>query len=358
MRTVLVTSTAEGTGKTAISIALARLARERGASVGYMKPKGTRLESAVGKTRDEDPMLARELLGLDAEMHDLEPIVYSPTFVREAILGREDPDALRDRVVDSFEALSGGRDLMLVEGGGQLWTGGIVGLTDADMAELLDAEVVLVSRYADPMDLDCVLAATDRLGDRLAGVLFNAVRGAEFDGLTEDVAPFLEGRGVETLGALPYDEGLAGVTVADLAEAIGADVVTADAPTDGLVERFSVGAMGSTSALERLRRTRHAALVTGGDRSDVQTAALEASGVECLVLTGGYRPSQAVVGKAEDRGVPLLLVRADTRTTIDRVEESLRSGRIRDPEAVARMEQLLSEGVDVDALVSPDGGAE
>jgi hypothetical protein len=353
MRTVLVTSTAEGTGKTAISIALARLAQERGASVGYMKPKGTRLESAVGKTRDEDPMLARELLGLDAAMHELEPVVYSPTFVREAILGREDPAALRERIADSFASLSADRDLMVVEGGGQLWTGGIVELTDADVAELLDAEVVLVSQYGDPMDLDGVLAATDRLGDRLSGVLFNAVGGADRDTLAEEVTPFLSGRGVETLGALPYDEGLAGESVADLAEAVGAEVLTTDAPTDGLVERFSVGAMGSGSALERLRRTRHVALVTGGDRSDVQTTALEASGVECLVLTGGYRPSRAVVGKAEDRGVPLLLVQTDTRTTIDRVEEALRSGRIRDPEAVARMGDLLAEGVDVDALLPP-----
>jgi BioD-like phosphotransacetylase family protein len=352
MTTLLVTSTADGTGKTAISIALAHSAQEKGASVGYMKPKGTRLESAVGKTRDEDPMLARELLDLDAAMHELEPVVYSPTFVREAILGREDPAALRERIADSFEALSADRDVMVVEGGGRLWTGGIVDLTDADVAELLDAEVVLVSSYDDPMDLDDVLAAADRVGERLAGVLFNPVRGADFDALTEDVAPFLEGRGIETLGALPFDETLAGVSVADLAEGIGADLVTSDAPTDGLIERFSVGAMGSGSALEPLRRTRNAALITGGDRSDIQTTALEASGVECLVLTGGYRPSKTVVGKAEDRGVPLLSVQTDTRTTIDRVEESLQSDRIRDPEAVVRMGELLSEGVDVDALLS------
>ena len=352
MTTLLVTSTADGTGKTAISIALAHSAQQKGASVGYMKPKGTRLESAVGKTRDEDPMLARELLDLDAAMHELEPVVYSPTFVREAILGREDPAALRERIADSFEALSADRDVMVVEGGGRLWTGGIVDLTDADVAELLDAEVFVVSSYDDPMDLDDVLAVADRVGDRLAGVLFNPVRGADFDALTEDVAPFLEGRGIQTLGALPFDETLAGVTVADLAEGIGADLVTSDAPTDGLVERFSVGAMESGSAIEQLRRTRNAALITGGDRSDVQTAALEASGVECLVLTGGYRPSQAVVGKAEDRGVPILSVQTDTRTTIDRVEESLQSDRIRSPEAVARMGELLSESVDVDALLS------
>jgi len=351
MTTLLVTSTAEGTGKTAITIALAGLARDRGASVGYMKPKGTRLESVVGKTRDQDPVLAKEHLGLDADLATLEPVVYSPTFVREAIRGREDPDALRERIVERFGELAADRDVMVVEGGGRLWTGGLVELTDADVASLLDAEVLLVSRYDDPSDLDDVLAATERLGDRLTGVLFNGIEGADQDELTEDAIPFLEGRGVETVGVLPHDDDLAGVPVADLAAGIGADILTADAPTDGLVERFDVGAMGGDAAFKRLRRARGTAVVTGGDRPDVQAAALEAPGVACLVLTGGYRPPSTVVGKAEDRGVPVLSVRTDTRTTIDRLEESLRTGRIRDPDAIARVEELLAESVDVEGLL-------
>jgi BioD-like phosphotransacetylase family protein len=351
MKTILVTSTEPSTGKTAISVAIARLAQQAGHDVGYMKPKGTRLESAVGKTRDEDPMLARELLGIDAAMHELEPIVYSPTFVQEAIRGREQPAELRERITENFGALAAGKDVMIVEGGGELWTGGIVDLDDADIADLLDAEVVLVSNYRDGTDLDDVLAAADTIGDRLAGVLFNAVDRPRFDGLADDAMPFLDGRGVRTLGALERDDELAGISVADLARSVGATVLTNDAPTDQLAERFSVGAMGSNTALEQFRRTHNAIVITGGDRSDMQTTALEASGVKALVLTGGHRPSKAVVGKAETRGVPILLVQSDTRTTIDRVEQTLRSGRTRSEAAIERMESLVADAVDVEALI-------
>ncbi len=351
MNTLLVTSTEEGTGKTALSIALARLAQERGLSVGYMKPKGTRLESAVGKTRDQDPMLARELLDIDAAMHELEPVVYSPTFVQEAIRGREDPQALRDRITENFEKLAEDCDMMVVEGGGKLSTGGIVDLTDADIAELLDAEVLLTSQYRDPTDLDDVLAAAETLGDSLRGVIFNAVENADFDSVTDDAMPFLDGQGIASLGALPRDRELAGLTVAELADGIGAKMLTENAPTDALVERFAVGAMGNNAAFEQFRRTRNAAVIIGGDRSDIQTTALEASGVECLVLTGGYRPSSAVIGKAEENGIPVLLVQSDTRTSIDRVEGTLRSGRTRSSAAIERMSELLSDAVDVDALV-------
>ncbi|ERH12427.1 MAG: hypothetical protein J07HB67_01446 [halophilic archaeon J07HB67] len=60
---ILVGSVAGSGGKTAVALALATLAAEHGLDVGYAKPKGTRLRSRVGKTLDEDPMLARELLG-------------------------------------------------------------------------------------------------------------------------------------------------------------------------------------------------------------------------------------------------------------------------------------------------------
>ncbi|PSQ28631.1 hypothetical protein BRD03_02785 [Halobacteriales archaeon QS_9_68_17] len=346
----LVTSIDESTGKTAITLALAQLAAEAGEEVGYMKPKGTRLQSNVGKTLDGDPMLARDVLGLDAEMHQMEPIVYSPTFVEQAVRGKEDPAELRETVAEQFDALAADKDHVFVEGGGSLTTGGIIDLTDDAVAEVIDARVVLVATYERPTDVDDVVAAADRLGDRLDGVVFNLVADADYDELETDVVPFLEGRGTPVEGVLPRERDLAGVTVGDLADELGAQVLT-EVPTGEYVERFSVGAMGSDEALRHFRRTKDAAVITGGDRADIHTAALEAPGVKCLILTGGHRPSGAVVGKAAEKGVPILLVQTDTLTTVDRAEEVVRSGRTRDAETVDAMQALLADHADVDGLL-------
>ncbi len=348
--TTLVTATGEHAGKTAIALALARLAADRDETVGYMKPKGTRLRSNVGKTLDQDPMLAREVLGLEAEMHQMEPVVYSPTFIEGAIRGTEDADALHDRVREEFDELAADRDHMFVEGGGSWTTGGVVDLTDADVAELLDARVVLVADYETPGDLDEVLAAADGFGDRLAGVIFNKVSDSAFDSLDRDGIPFLESKGITVLGAIPRKKELAGVTVAELADELGAELLT-DAPTDAFVERFLVGAMGGDEALRHFRRARDAAVITGGDRADVQAAALDASGVACLVLTGGHRPSGAVLGKAADAGKPVLALNTDTATAIDRIESVVSGGRTRDRRTVETMSELLTAHVDVDAII-------
>ncbi|WP_436903052.1 DRTGG domain-containing protein [Halovenus halobia] len=351
MRTLLFTSTTGGTGKTAITVALGQLAQQRGQTVGYMKPKGTNLESVVGKTRDEDPMLARELLDLDAGMHQLEPVVYSPTFVQEAIRGRADPAQLRTDIAENFSDLSEGTDLMLLEGSTAHWTGGSVELTDADIAEALDAAVIVISDYTEASDVDELLDAKRAFGDRLAGVLFNDVSPDRADELVDDAMPFLDGRGVHSYGAVAHDEQLGSVTVGELTDGIGAELLTPAVSTDGRVERLLVGAMSSSGALTQLRRARNAAVVTGGDRSDIQTAAIEAGGVNCVILTGGHRPSRAVLGRATSEGVPILLVQSDTRTTLDRTERVLGSGRARSAETIERMATLLSESLSIEAIL-------
>ncbi|ELZ24018.1 phosphotransacetylase family protein [Natrinema limicola] len=348
--TLLVSSLAESTGKTAITLALARLARSAGDSVGYMKPKGTRLQSNVGKTLDEDPLLARELLELEAEIHDLEPVVYSPTFIEQVIRGREDPDDLRERVREAFETLAAAHDRLFVEGGGRYDIGQIVDLTDADIAALFDARILLVASYEIPADIDDVLAAADQFGDRLAGVVFNDVPDAAYDQLETDVVPFLEGQGIPVHGVLPSERELSGVTVADLADELGATMLV-DEGQDSYVERFSVGAMGADSALRRFRRTKDAAVITGGDRAEIHTAALEAPGIRCLILTGGHRPPGTILGQASEKGVPILSVQTDTLATVERAEDVIRSGRTRDAETVARMEQLLSDHAAVDEIL-------
>lgn len=348
--THLITALEESTGKTAVSLAIAKIARERGETVGYMKPKGTRLESRVGKTLDRDPLLAAEVLDLEDEIADLEPVVYSPTFIRQAIRGREDPAALRERVREAHETLATDRDRMFIEGGGRYDLGGIVDLTDPVVAAELDAQAVLVAPYERPGDVDAVLAAKAAFGDRLDGVLFNGVAPSERADLEDDVAPFLERRDLPVVGIVPHDRELAGVTVADLASEIGGDLVVSEG-ADTFVERFTVGAMRADSALSSLRRRRNTALITGGDRTDIQRAALEASSVQCLILSGGHHPPGHIVARATEAGLPIVVVQTDTLTTVERAEAVVSSGRTRDAWTVERVETLLRDHAALDAIL-------
>ena len=350
MQPLLLTTTEDGTGKTSIALALAQLASQRDLSIGYMKPKGTRLQSHLGKTIDQDPVFAAELLGLDEPIETLEPIVYSPTFIQGVLRGHDDPKALRDRVIGSIDTLAEKHDLLIVEGGGDLDVGAILRMSDPELASLIDARTVLTATYQEPSDVDQTVAAARRFDDHLEGILFNAIGDSVVDELEADVASYLEAEGIGVLGVIPRLRELAGVTVDQLANELGGELLSTEG-TDRLVERFLIGAMGREAASAHLRRTRAAAVITGGDRADIQSIAIEAPGVECLILTGSMRPSEAIIGRATSAGMPVLLCAADTRTIVDRAEAIVRSGRTRDVEAVELMRSLLEDHTDVDALL-------
>ena len=60
-----------------------------------------------------------------------------------------------------------------------------------------------------------------------------------------------------------------------------------------LIENFSIGAMNVEQALTYFRRIPRKAVITGGDRADIQLAALETDTV-ALVLTGNLFPAPVV----------------------------------------------------------------
>jgi BioD-like phosphotransacetylase family protein len=83
----------------------------------------------------------------------------------------------------------------------------------------------------------------------------------------------------------------------------------------------------------------------GGDRADVQLAAIEA-GTQCLILTGNLYPNEIVISKADITGIPIVVVRGDTFSVAKRVEELSSKLRLKEKEKVDSGIHLIEEEVD------------
>ena len=95
-------------------------------------------------------------------------------------------------------------------------------------------------------------------------------------------------------------------------------------------------------------------MITGGDRTDIQLAALETS-TRCLILTGNVYPSPAVLNRAEELCVPVLLTKLDTLATVEIVENYFGKSRFQQPRKMERFSQLLEEHFDFAALYAAVG---
>ena len=107
--------------------------------------------------------------------------------------------------------------------------------------------------------------------------------------------------------------------------------------------------MSADSALSHFRRKANKAVITGGDRTDIQLAALETS-TRCLILTCNLYPAPHVLNRADELCVPVLLTKMDTLGAIEVIEGYFDRSRFQQPQKVERFSALLDEYLDFAAL--------
>jgi BioD-like phosphotransacetylase family protein len=349
MDAFIVASTRPYIGKSGVVLALLAIAGDRGLRTAYFKPYGT-MPTTVGEIHtDLDAVYISRRATSDVPLEYVCPVVETTAFREDVVAGRQG-DA-RSLVTTAFARVSRDADLLIIEGPSDLFQGRSVELSVCQVAELLDVSVLLVAAGERAGLPDSVLGAADCLGSRLAGVLFNDVSPAVEGLVKAQVAPFLERRGIPVFGAVPHDAMLSSVTVAEIVEELGGTVLSAEANIDQTAESFMVGAMGQDKAMRFFRRRPRKVVVTGGDRSDVQLAALETD-TRALVLTGDLPPSAHVLSRAEELGVPMVLVAHDTLSTVERLERMFGRVRLHDPVKADRIREMLSGSVDVDAMLA------
>ncbi len=349
MKSIYITSLERYSGKTAICLALGKRLQADGFSVGYLKPLSLQPWLVSGKIADEDATFVKEILGLDVDPWLLSPVVVTPEFLIQHI-STEGETSLMEQVKSAVESTGSGKDVLLLEGGASLREGHAVSLPTPDVARELSSHVLVTVKYrSDIRVLDDTLSAKVRLGDLLSGVVINRVPKEAADYIHQLAIPFLEKRGIPILGALPEKRKLAALTVSELIDALNAKVLTEHYDPEAMVETLTVGAMTAEVALHRFREYTNKAVITGGDRTDIQLAALETS-TTCLILTGNLQPSPLIVKQAEDFGVSVLLVRENTMETVEAIEQIFGKTRLGQPDKLAEFENIFTENIDFDRL--------
>jgi BioD-like phosphotransacetylase family protein len=340
MRTLFIGSTVGNSGKTMITIGLAPALQDNGYKVGFFKPLGKQPTTVGGKVVDADAQFLKEALHLAEPLEQICPVVVTQDLFFRALRG-EVTDT-RSRIQKAFEAVSAGKDVLLMGGAGTLADGGFLGVPTVGLIKEFKAPVLLVDPHQNETCVDDILMAREILGDMLMGVVLNRVTPQGLPEVEQVIVPFLASKGIEVLGVIPLDRLLDAVTVRQMVEILDGRVICGEKALDEFVERFSVGAMDTGAALGYFQRLPNKAVITGGNRVDIQLAALETS-TRCLVLTGDQMPNQIIIARAREAGVPIVVVSHDTLATVEKLEAVLGRIRIREAPKVRRAQELLRE---------------
>ncbi|HDD44408.1 MAG TPA: phosphotransacetylase family protein [Candidatus Desulfofervidus auxilii] len=319
MKIIYIGSTIPFSGKGLITLGVGKYFLEKGLKLGYFKPLGKvplRVKNNI--ITDRVAYFIYQSLGLKDDLSYLCPVILDYELTVKVLRG--EIEELMSKVKKAFETISTGKDIVIIGGAETVWLGSFLGISGLEVINTLNAKVILVNKYVGEPFLDGITEVKKALKDKLCGIILNWVKEEQKRDIEELIVPWLEQKGILVLGLIPYDNLLNAITVAELSERLGGQVLSGHEGLNKFIQNYLIGGMEVSRFVEYIRRSIDPAVIVGGDRADIQLVAIE-EGAKCLVLTGNFIPNEIILSKADQKNVPIVLVRDDTYTVAKKVQD-------------------------------------
>src|SRR5881275_1824605 len=224
---VFIAATRQNDGKTTTSLGLIAALQQHFPRVGYIKPVGQRFVEIEEHKIDEDTVLMDRVYRLNCPLVDMSPIAVEPDFTRK-YLQSSNNEALVEKIQNAFDRVAWEKDFVLCEGSGHAGVGSVFDLSNARVAQLLAAKVIIVTQGGIGKPIDEVAlnqALFEKEGVEIIGVILNKVLGKKIDYITEFARRGLKRKGLELLGVVPHQRILTQPTMELIREEFKAEVL-------------------------------------------------------------------------------------------------------------------------------------
>lgn len=355
---IFIAATRQNDGKTTTSLGLIAALQQFYPRIGYIKPVGQRFVEIEEQKIDEDTVLMDSVFRLNCPLVDMSPIAVEPDFTRK-YLQSSNNEALVKKIQKAFDRVAWEKDFVLCEGSGHAGVGSVFDLSNAQVAKILGAKVVIVTQGGIGKPIDEIAlnqALFEKEGVEIIGVILNKVLGSKLDFITEFARRGLKRKGLELLGVIPHQQVLSNPTVDLIREELNATMLNQSAGLQNLVAEISLGAMGAHNALSLFKPG--ALLITPGDREDIILAARTSldgqpeNMMAGIVLTGNLRPSSSILKVIKQLPIPVLLAAEDSYRVTSKVHDLTVKTRPGDAQKITLIRDLIAKNVDVQKILN------
>lgn len=359
MKKIYIAATQQNDGKTTVALGLIFNFQKTYREIGFIKPIGQRYLEENGFKIDEDSILIEDTLKLcniKCKLKDMSPVAVERGFTEEYI-NKPRPQTITRQIKDAFSRIAKDKGLVVIEGTGHAGVGSVIDHSNAKVAKILGAKVILISSGGIGRPIDEIVlnkALFEKEGIKLLGVIVNKVMPEKFDKINRLVRKGLKAKGIEVLGVIPYNPMLSYPAIRQILEETNFTLLSdkAAAGLDNCVARIVVGAMHPKEAAKYIAE--QSLIITPGDRRDIMKVALDlhAQGLKIsgIILTGNIIPDDETMALLKQTPIPILLSKTDTYTTTAAIHDLTVKIRPGDKEKIEIVKKMVQNYVSLDLI--------
>jgi hypothetical protein len=358
-KNIYVAASSQHVGKTTSTLGLVSGFMNKGLKVGYCKPVGQKSLDINNLIVDKDTVLFADLIHFD-----LIPEYHSPVILgkgaTEKYLDSPDDYNLEDIIKEAKRYMGNNNDITIYEGTGHPGVGSVAGLSNARVAKLLDAGVVMVIEggIGSTIDMLNMCLAIFRENDvPILGVIINKVREEKIEKVKEYVSKWLVRNDLPLLGVIPYDQTLAYPLIRSIAVSVSGTIIyNSDADNNKVAKILA----GSLIDLEKLRNSSDQLLVVSTKAlnnaikkidSIEKLNKFEETSLSGIVATGQGTIDSKTLNYIERNNLPLIRTHLDTYGCVVKISKIEVKINRKTPWKIKKAIQLIEDHVDFDSIM-------
>lgn len=359
-KSIYVAASGQHVGKTTTTLGLVASFLKRGLNVGYCKPVGQKFLDIEKLRVDKDTLLFADLINFSMVPEIHSPIILGKGATEKIIDEPERKNQILTDLKEAKEELESKHELVVYEGTGHPGVGSIGGVSNAKVAKMVDANVILVveggiGSTIDKLNMCLALFREEKVP--VLGVIVNKVRPDKIPKIKHYIGKWFESNELQLLGIIPYDKHLANPIMKSICIAINGTVMANAENLNNKVENILPG---SLIQRDELTESENLLLVVGAENlhnalEKVQVLASAAGLNTCplagIVVTGKEEIHESAFPYINEHKIPLVRTLLDTYGSVLKISRMEVKINRNTPWKVKRAIELIFENVEVNNLL-------
>jgi len=358
-KTIFIAATGQNCGKTTTSIGLMHLAQKKYGRVGFIKPLGPKPALFHRCTVDKDAALIAQVFELEKDLRWMSPVVVHPDTTRRVVDGEISPLELHERIMRAYAELEKRCDFIIIEGSGHPGVGSVMKSSNAHIARMLDAPVLMVTGggLGNVVDKICMgLALFEREGVEVRAVLANKLIPEKRERTLDYLTRALADEQMRVIGGFDYYPVLANPTLRRVSKLLGLPLHGNRREVGRIIHHVQIGAASTQRVTELIREPSLLIVTSSRDELLVTLANLYKipsyrSRIVGLIIPG-VAPVSTITQMILDRSnIPYMRAEQHTTAELYRViTEDVSKITAADTEKLGLIRSLAETHIDFDLL--------